>query len=54
MEKRNFCFLRFRHLDTMVRLKTGSGSRRGSSNGCSPEPSPSASPSRSRSPNGRA
>ncbi|KZC13244.1 Aromatic-L-amino-acid decarboxylase [Dufourea novaeangliae] len=33
----------FRHLDTMVRLKAGStGSRRGSSNGCSPEPSPSA------------
>ncbi|XP_076653481.1 aromatic-L-amino-acid decarboxylase [Halictus rubicundus] len=47
--------LRFRHLDTMVRLKAGStGSRRGSSNGCSPEPSPSGSPSRGRSPNGRA
>ncbi|KAG5314689.1 TDC1 decarboxylase, partial [Pseudoatta argentina] len=47
--------LRFRHLDTMVRLKTGgTGSRRGSSNGCSPDPSPSASPSRGRSPNGRA
>jgi len=46
---------RFRHLDTMVRLKTGgTGSRRGSSNGCSPDPSPSASPSRGRSPNGRA
>ncbi|XP_011881789.1 PREDICTED: aromatic-L-amino-acid decarboxylase [Vollenhovia emeryi] len=46
--------LRFRHLDTMVRLKTGgTGSRRGSSNGCSPDPSPSASPSRGRSPNGR-
>ncbi|KAG5323886.1 TDC1 decarboxylase, partial [Acromyrmex heyeri] len=45
----------FRHLDTMVRLKTGgTGSRRGSSNGCSPDPSPSASPSRGRSPNGRA
>ncbi|XP_063974261.1 aromatic-L-amino-acid decarboxylase-like isoform X1 [Diachasmimorpha longicaudata] len=47
-------FLRFRHLDTMVRLKAGTGSRRGSSNGCSPEPSPSVSPSRARSPNGRA
>ncbi|XP_029661350.1 tyrosine decarboxylase-like isoform X2 [Formica exsecta] len=47
--------LRFRHLDTMVRLKAGgTGSRRGSSNGCSPDPSPSASPSRGRSPNGRA
>ncbi|XP_050577231.1 aromatic-L-amino-acid decarboxylase-like isoform X1 [Bombus affinis] len=47
--------LRFRHLDTMVRLKaSGTGSRRGSSNGCSPDPSPSASPSRGRSPNGRA
>ncbi|EGI61296.1 Aromatic-L-amino-acid decarboxylase [Acromyrmex echinatior] len=47
--------LRFRHLDTMVRLKTGgTGSRRDSSNGCSPDPSPSASPSRGRSPNGRA
>ncbi|XP_076279174.1 aromatic-L-amino-acid decarboxylase isoform X2 [Lasioglossum baleicum] len=47
--------LRFRHLDTMVRLKAGgTGSRRGSSNGCSPEPSPSGSPSRGRSPNGRA
>ncbi|XP_015177128.1 PREDICTED: uncharacterized protein LOC107066736 [Polistes dominula] len=46
--------LRFRHLDTMVRLKaSGAGSRRGSSNGCSPEPSPTASPSRGRSPNGR-
>lgn len=48
------CDYRFRHLDTMVRLKTGTGSRRGSSNGCSPEPSPAASPSRGRSPNGRA
>ncbi|XP_043271561.1 aromatic-L-amino-acid decarboxylase isoform X2 [Venturia canescens] len=46
--------LRFRHLDTMVRLKTGgAGSRRGSSNGCSPELSPAASPLRGRSPNGR-
>ncbi|KAG7196504.1 hypothetical protein KM043_018513 [Ampulex compressa] len=47
--------LRFRHLDTMVRLKAGGGgSRRGSSNGCSPEPSPCGSPARGRSPNGRA
>ncbi|XP_011502491.1 PREDICTED: aromatic-L-amino-acid decarboxylase-like isoform X2 [Ceratosolen solmsi marchali] len=39
--------LRFRHLDTMVRLKKiGRGSRRDNSNGCSPEPSPSVSPSR--------
>lgn len=52
IERNNF---RFRHLDTMVRLKaSGTGSRRGSSNGCSPDPSPSASPSRGRSPNGRA
>lgn len=50
----SFFSRRFRHLDTMVRLKTGgTGSRRGSSNGCSPDPSPSASPSRGRSPNGR-
>lgn len=57
-EIRIVCFdsiCRFRHLDTMVRLKTGgTGSRRGSSNGCSPDLSPSASPSRGRSPNGRA
>lgn len=49
-----FFFTRFRHLDTMVRLKPGgTTSRRGSNDNCSPEPSPAVSPLRGRSPNGR-
>ncbi|KAK0160287.1 hypothetical protein PV328_007715 [Microctonus aethiopoides] len=43
--------LRFRHLDTMVRLKTGVATRRVFSNGYHPEASPSISLSRERLPN---
>ncbi|KAK0174307.1 hypothetical protein PV327_010956 [Microctonus hyperodae] len=43
--------LRFRHLDTMVRLKTSVATRRVFSNGYHPEASPSTSLSRERLPN---